>query len=186
MFLQPDVESVRVVYEDRVVYSRQGVSGHLADVLSLPDEGLTDRELIFEFYDSRQELLKLESIIVLTGDEEIDWPSISISTAMKNLDETQEIAVELRLVNGDVFTLAGDVRYLFSTHIGWSKGERRRWEIDPARREQALEDRYVVPEESPLLGLYAGADISHGKFVKTIHDQQLIYRGDWADPIRLH
>ena len=56
---------------------------------------------------------------------------------------------------------------------------------DPARREQSLEDRYVVPEDSPLLGLYAGADISYGKFVKTIHDQKLIYRGDWADPIRL-
>ena len=186
MFLQPDVESVRVVYEDRVVYSREGVpAGHLADVLSFPGEDLTDRELIFEFYDSRQELLKLESIIVLTGDEDIEWPSISISTAMRDLDESPEIAVELRLVNGDVFTLAGDVRYLFSTHIGWEKGERRRWEIDPTKPDQSLEDRYVVPEESPLLGLYAGVDISYGKFVKTIHDQQLIYRGDWADPIRL-
>ncbi len=186
MFLQPDVESVRVVYRDRVVYSQEGVAaGHLADVLSFSGEGLTDRELIFEFYDSRQELLKLESIIVLTGDEEIEWPSISISTDMKNLDEGPEIAVELRLVNGEVFTLEGDARYLFSTHIGWEKGERRRWEIDPARREQSLEDRFVVPEESPLLGLYAGVDISYGKFVKTIHDQQLIYRGDWADPIRL-
>jgi hypothetical protein len=105
---------------------------------------------------------------------------------MKDLDESPEIAVELRLVNGDVFTLAGEVRYLFSTHIGWERGERRRWEIDPTKREQSLEDRYVVPEESPLLGLYAGADISYGKFVKTLHDQKLIYRGNWADPIRLH
>ena len=78
-----------------------------------------------------------------------------------------------------------EARYLFSTHIGWEKGERRRWEVDPARREQSLEDRYVIPAESPLLGLYAGADISYGKFVKTIHDQHLLYRGDWADPIRL-
>jgi hypothetical protein len=48
-----------------------------------------------------------------------------------------------------------------------------------------MTDSYVYPVESPLLGLYAGAEVSYGKFVKTIHDQQLIYRGTWADPIRL-
>jgi hypothetical protein len=48
-----------------------------------------------------------------------------------------------------------------------------------------MTDSYDIPEESPLLGLYVGTEISYGKFVKTIHDEQLIYRGSWADPIRI-
>ena len=53
-------------------------------------------------------------------------------------------------------------------------------------KDQTLTDSYVIPDESPLLGLYAGTEISSGKFVKTIHDEHLIYRGTWADPIRLN
>ncbi len=75
---------------------------------------------------------------------------------------------------------------MYSTHIGWSRGERRRWAIDPTVKRQAMTDSYVVPNESPVVGLYVGADISYGKFVKTIHDEHLIYRGSWADSIRIH
>ena len=83
------------------------------------------------------------------------------------------------------FTLSDEVRYQFATHIGWSRGEQRRWTIDPSQQKLAMKDSYTLPKESPVLGLYAGMEISYGKFVKTIHDQHLVYRGDWADPIRL-
>ncbi|MGB5716767.1 MAG: glycoside hydrolase family 2 TIM barrel-domain containing protein [Gammaproteobacteria bacterium] len=186
MFLQPEVKSLRVVYKDTIVYSRDDLSnGYLKDSISFAGQGLTDRELIFEFYDADQELLKLESIIVLTSDKEVEWPKVAIATKMKNLEENPKVTVDLRLENGSVFTLSDEVRYLFSTHVGWSRGEQRRWAVDPALPNQTMTDGYVFPDESPLLGLYAGTEISYGKFVKTIHDQHLIYRGNWADPIRL-
>ena len=122
---------------------------------------------------------------MLTSDKEVEWPEVSIETTMKNLDENPQIAVKLRLKNDSVFTMGDEVRYHFSTHIGWSRGERRRWAVDPAQQSQTFSDSYVVPGDSPLVGLYAGMEISYGRFVKTIHDQHLIYRGTWADPIRL-
>ena len=48
-----------------------------------------------------------------------------------------------------------------------------------------MTDSYTLPDESPVLGLYAGTKISFGKFSKTIYAQHLIYRGTWADPIRI-
>ena len=186
MFLQPKVKSVRVIDHDNIVYTQNDLSnGYLTDSISFAGQGLSDRELIFEFYDDNQELLKLESIIVLTSDKEVEWPKIKIVTAMKNLEGNPKITVGLQLENGSVFTLTDEVRYHFSTHVGWSRGERRRWKVDPALPTQTKTDSYVYPAESPLLGLYVGTEISYGKFVKTIHDQQLIYRGTWADPIRL-
>lgn len=186
MFLQPAVKSVRVIYHDSIVYSRDDISNnYLKDSISFAGQGLRDRELVFEFYDKDQELLKLESIIILTSNKEVEWPKVTIATEMQNLEDSPQVTVELQLENGSVFTLANEVRYLFTTHVGWSRGEQRRWTIDPALQDQTTTDSYTFPEESPLLGLYVGTEISHGKFVKTIHDQHLVYRGTWADPIRL-
>jgi hypothetical protein len=186
MFLLPEVTGVRVVYRDRVVYERNELKdGYLKDVLSFAGEGLTDREMIFEFYDGNGKLLKLESIIVLTSDEEVQWPKLTITTPIADLQENPEMTMELQLENGSVFSLADEVRYMYATHMGWSRGERRRCVVDRSLPAQTMTDRYVYPAESPVIGLYAGTEITYGKFKKTIHDEQLIYRGTWADPIRV-
>ncbi len=186
IFFQPEVKSIRVVYQDNIVYSQKNISNnYLEDSISFPGEGLKDRELIFEFYDKNEELVKLESIIVLTAENELEWPKITMTTEINNLDESGKVIVELKLENNSLFNLSKEVRYMFSAHIGWSRGERRQWTIEPDLQSQVITDSYIVPDESPLLGLYAGTEISYGKFVKTIHDEHLIYRGNWADPIRL-
>lgn len=185
-FLQDNVAGMRVIYQDRIVYSRDTISSnHFVGSLLFPGENLTDRELIFEFYDRNGSLLKLESVIVLTGESEIRWPSVSVTTGMKDLDEGKTVRIELSVRNGDVFTLGDRVRYIFAPHIGWNPGEKRQWMIDPAKREQMFQDSFSIPDESPLLGLSAGVDIRYGKFVKTIYDSKIIYRGNWADPIRI-
>jgi len=187
IFLQADVASMKVVHNDKVIYVQQELSGgYFDDVISFAGESLADRELIFEFYDKNQALLKLESIVVLTANEVVQWPTLTVSTSMANLEDQQEVPISITLENHSVFTLKNEVRYMYSTHIGWSRGERRRWAIDPIVKRQAMTDSYVVPNESPVVGLYVGADISYGKFVKTIHDEHLIYRGSWADSIRIH
>jgi hypothetical protein len=186
VFLRDAVASMKVIYHDRIVYSRDAFASNLlVDSISFPGEALTDRELVFEFYDRGGSLLKLESIIVLTGESEIQWPTVSLNTEMKDINEGKTIRIELSVRNGDVFTLGDQARYLFSPHIGWTPGEKRQRKIDPARKEQTFQDTYSIPEECPLLGLYAGVDISFGKFVKTIYDHKFVYRGHWADPIRL-
>jgi hypothetical protein len=186
IFFQPDVASIRVIYQDSTVYSKNNITtNYLNDSLSFAGQGLRDCELVFEFYNKNQELVKIENIILLTGDTVIEWPKVTVSTTLKNLEDNHQVAVEINIVNDTVFSLGGVVRYLFSTHIGWSKGERREWKIDPAKKNMNMTDSYAYPENSPLLGLYAGTEITYGKFVKTIYDQKLIYRGTWADSIRL-
>ena len=185
-FLQEDVDSLRVIHKDRIIYSQDELTGtHFEDTIRFADKGLTDRELVFEFYDKEGELLKLEVIIVLTGDDDIVWPTLTIDSPITDLDEQQDVAVSLTLKDPGPFEFSSDVRYMWATHIGWSRGERRRWRIDASLESQAMSDSYALPTESPVLGLYAGTEITYGKFTKTIHDEKLIYRGDWADPIRV-
>jgi hypothetical protein len=186
IFLQNNVAGMRVIYGDRVVFASKTIaSNHFVDRITFAGDSLTDRELVFEFYDANGSLLKNECIIVLTGESEIQWPAISISTGMKNLDEGKTIQVEVSVKNGGVFTLGDRVRTIFSPHIGWNPGEKRQRETDPVKREQTFQDSYIIPDDSPLLGLSAGMDIRYGKFMKTICDKKIIYRGNWADPIRI-
>ena len=186
IFFQPDVKSMRVIYHDIVVYSKENISNnYLTDSISFEDEELKDRELVFEFYDGNNNLLKLENIIVLTGKDDIEWPVITITSDMNNIEESKNITIELQVENNSVFTLSDEARYMYSTHIGWSRGERRKWDIQKDLTNQKMTDSFIIPDESPLLGLYAGLEISFGKFVKIIHDEHLIYRGNWADPIRV-
>ena len=186
IFLQPDVNSMRVIYKDRVIYSKDNIAeSHLADTISFAGQGLTDRELIFEFYDKNSALLKLEGIVILTDENDIEWPTVTFTSEMTDLNDSPTITTQLALTNNDIFTLSDEVRYLYAVHIGWSRGEQKRWAIDPNIATQTLTDTYEIPEQSPVLGLYVGTEIRYGKFVKTIHDEQLIYRGDWADPIRV-
>ena len=44
---------------------------------------------------------------------------------------------------------------------------------------------FKLPGDCFVLGLYAGADIRYGKFTKTNYAQKFLFRGNWADPIRI-
>ncbi len=187
VFLRNGVKRLRVVDRDRVVFERDNLTGgHFSGTLSFPGEALQDRDLVFEFSDASGKPLKLETVLVLTGPEPIRWPSLEIRTAAGELPAGGELAFDVTLENDSVLQLEGELRYVLAPHLGWERGEKRRAPLDPSRKEQVIHDVYRVPGASPVLGVYAGASFRFGKFVKTIDAQRFLYRGSWADPIRLH
>ncbi len=186
VFPQDDVVRLRVVDRDRVVFESASLpKGYFAGELSFAGEGLADRELVFEFYDAAGRLLKLETLVILTGKDPLVWPTLELRTAARELAQDRELAIDVTLKNDSALTLGSELRYVFAPHQGWARGEKRRAAIDPAQKQQVIHDVYRVPDASPVLGLYAGADVRYGKFVSTIYDQKFVYRGTWADPIRL-
>jgi hypothetical protein len=186
IFLQDDVARLRVISRDKILLESGPLAGgYFSGALSFAGEDLTDRELVFELYDKLGALLKIETLIVLTGPDPIEWPTLAIRTALKDLDDGPDLAIELVVKNRAPFTLGSELRYLYSHHKGWEPGPERRFTLDPSKNAQTFKDVYRVPGESPVMAVYAGAEVRYGKFVKTIYDQRFIYRGNWADPIRL-
>ncbi|MCX6120114.1 MAG: hypothetical protein NTX44_00640 [Ignavibacteriales bacterium] len=186
LFCQNDIAKIKIVYHDKIIYEgKPNSDGYISDNISFAGDPLKDRELVFECYDKNDNLIKVETIIVLTGKDEIQWPTLDIKTGIKDLNESENIKIELSLKNGAIFTLGNEVRDAFSHHKGWEPGPQRSITIDPAKKEQTVTDSYTIPRESLILAIYAGADIRYGKFKKTIYNQKFIYRGTWADPIRV-
>ena len=185
-FLGPEIKRFRVVYQDAVILeAAPDAHGYLSGRLSFAGEELKDRELVFESYDARGRLLKVESVVVLTGKEPIVWPTLQLRTAVTDLEKTTEIPVEYTLTNNGAFSLASDLRYVFAPHKAWEPGETHQHTLDPKQKQQSFTDTFKLPGDCFVLGLYAGADIRHGKFIRTIYAEKFLFRGAWADPIRL-
>jgi len=185
-FCQPNVRKLRLVHEDRILRElAPDKHGHAAASLSFRGEGLKDRELVIEAYDARGSLLKVETIIVLTGSEPVRWPTLELRVRAADLENIREIPVEVSLHNDSPFTLGGEVRYAFSHHKGWDRAEARTKRIDPNLKHASFSDAYQLPDDAPMLAVYAGAEARFGKFSTTIHAHRYLYRGTWADPIRI-
>ena len=186
IFAQPDVKKLRVIYNDNILLeAAPDARGYYAGKLSFADEGLKDREFVFEFYDARGRLLKYESIIALTGKDPIQWPTLELRSPATTLENTKDVAMEVEVKNDSPFTLSPVLRYSFAPHKGWNRAEDHTAPLDPKLKDQTFSATYAVPDESVILALYAGADIRYGKFVKTLYAHKYLYRGNWADPIRV-
>jgi hypothetical protein len=185
-FLGPEVKRFRAVYQDAVIWeATPDAHGYLSGKLSFSGEDLKDRELIFESYNAEGRLLKVESIVVLTGKEPIVWPTLEVRTPVTDLDKAKEVPVEFRLTNNTVFSLESRLRYVFAPLHGWEPGETYQRVIDPKLKQQSVSETFKLPGDCIVLGLYAGTDIRYGKFTKTIYAQKFLFRGNWADPIRI-
>jgi hypothetical protein len=186
MFCQSTVKKVRVVYLDGVrLEAKPDARGYLSAKLSFAGEELKDRELVFESYDAKGQLLKVEVIVVLTGKDPIQWPTLELRTEAGPLEPAKPIGIELKLKNNTVFQVDEDLRIAFSHHKGWDRADTRTRRLDPTQKEQSLTDTYQVPANCPVLAIYAGTDIRFGKFRKTIGTQTYLYPDTWADPLRV-
>jgi hypothetical protein len=185
-FLGPEVKRFRAVYQDAVIWeAAPDDHGYVSGKLLFAGEGLKDRELVFESYNAQGRMLKVESVVVLTGKEPIVWPTLEVRTPVTDLDKAKEVPVEFRLTNNTVFSLESELRYVFAPHHGWEPGETYQRAIDPKLKQQSVSETFKLPGDCIVLGLYAGTDIRYGKFTKTIYAQKFLFRGNWADPIRI-
>lgn len=184
IFCQADVRRVRVVHLDRVLQElRPDAHGHCRGTLAFDGEPLRDRELTFEALDARGRVLKVETVVVLTGPEALTWPTLELTTPVQDLQGVTTVPVTVTLRALGPFTGSGDLRLAASPHRGWDRGESRRIPLGPP--EHPLQSTFAVPEGSPMLALYAGVDVRFGKFVRTLGAHRYLYPGRWADPLRI-
>jgi hypothetical protein len=151
----------------------------------MPPRDPTFWELVVEAYDAQGRLLKTESIIVLTGDAPVEWPTLELRSSVTDLEVSRRVPVEIQVTNKGTFSLGDELRVAFAPHLGWERGEAHARRLDPKAADQSITDSFEVPANSPLLAIFAGADFRYGKFVKTISARRFVYPGTGADPLRV-
>jgi hypothetical protein len=184
-YLSNQVTRAKIIHNDKVIFDKQISTYHFTGEIEFDEQSITDRELIIEFYNKEGKLLKWEAIMILTTKDTIDLPEIRLVVNTNDLNKGNVINAEITVRNDTVFELDNNLRYVFSHHEGWDPGEHRTKLIDTNKAEYSFWDSYKYSEKCLVMTVGAGLDIKYGKFVKRIYDQKIIYRGDWADPIKV-
>lgn len=185
VYMGIEASQIKVIYNDKVIYNKKTSTYYFTDEIDFNEEGITDRELIFEFYNDNGELLKWESIMILTAKNKIILPTIELAFNETDISKTDSIIATFTIKNDTIFELNNEFRSIFSHHEGWNPGVHHTDKINYEEAVIEITKQFKPSENCQVLNVGAGIDIKYGKFVKRIHNEKLLYRDNWADPIKV-
>uniref|UniRef100_UPI003D18FD0F Glycoside hydrolase family 2 catalytic domain-containing protein n=1 Tax=Labilibaculum antarcticum TaxID=1717717 RepID=UPI003D18FD0F len=187
LYNDKDVKKVVVKFRDKVIYSKNITSeGYMADELTIDPVGIEDMELAFEFYDSDNKIIKNESINILASKTAFELPELTIEvTPEKDLNEGKIASIKTKIETSENFTLLDDLKISYNTHLGWAIGSQASVSISDQLDKKIItsENFFNIPDNCWVVNASAGISVRYGKFTFKIHDQKIIYRGDWAKEV---
>jgi hypothetical protein len=187
LYNDKDVKKVMVKYLDKVIYSKAISSeGYFADQLAIDPVGIQDMELAFEFYDKDNKQIKNESINILASKTAIELPKLAIEvTPGKDLNEGKIASIKTKIETKENFKLVGDLKVSYNTHLGWEIGPQATVSIKDQSDKKVItsENFFNIPDNCWIVNASAGISVQYGKFIFRIHDQKIIFRGNWADEV---
>ncbi len=187
LFNTNDVKKVVVKYLDEVIYDKNITNeGYFADQLKIDPDGIEDMELAFEFYDVDNNIIKNESIMILASKSPFELPKLTIEvTPGKDLNEGKIGSIKTKIETKENFKLVGELKLSYNTHLGWDVGPQASISITDQLNNKTItaENFFNIPDNCWVVNASAGVFVQYGKFIFKIHDQKIIYRGDWAKEV---
>ena len=179
-----EVKKVVVKFLDQVIYSKNISSeGYFADQLTIDPVGIEDMELAFEFYDKDNKIIKNESINILASKTAFELPKLTIEvTPGTDLNEGKIASIKTTIETKEKFRLLGDLKVSYNTHLGWEVGPQASVSIKDQLDKKLItcENFFTIPDNCWIVNASAGISVQYGKFIFRIHDQKIIFRGNWA------
>lgn len=187
LFNDKDIKKVVIKYLDKVIYSKAvNNEGYFADQVTINPNGIEDMELAFEFYDKNGKIIKTESIQILASKTAFELPKLTIEvTPGKDLNEGKIASIKTKIETRENFKLLGDLHVSYNTHIGWEVGPQASIPIKDQADKKTIntENFFTIPDNCWIVNASAGIGVQYGKFIFRIHDQKIIYRGNWASEV---
>ncbi len=187
LYTDKETKKVVVKLNDKVLYSKNITKeGYFADQLALAPKGIEDMDLLFEFYNKDNKLIKTESILILDAEKPFELPKLSIEvTPDKDLNAGKIGSIKTNIETKENFKLIDDLRVSFNTHLGWEVGPQATVSIKDQLYKKTIstENFFAIPDNCWIVNASAGVTVQYGKFTFKIHDQKLIFRGDWAKEV---
>jgi hypothetical protein len=187
LYNDKDVKKVVVKFRDKVIYSKNITKeGYFADQLTIDPVGIEDMELAFEFYDKDNQIIKNESINILASKTVFELPVLTIEvTPNKDLNDGKIASIKTKIETNENFKLVGDLKMSYNTHLGWAIGSQASVSINDQLDKKTItaENFFNIPDNCWIVNASAGISVQYGKFIFKIHDQKIIYRGEWAKEV---
>ncbi len=184
LYNDKEVKKVVVKFLDKVIYSKNISSeGYFAGQLTIDPAGIEDMELAFEFYDKDNNIIKNESINILASKTAFELPKLTIEVIPgTDLNDCKIASIKTKIETSEKFKLTGDLKISYNTHLGWEVGPQASVSIKDQSDKKIItcENFFTIPDNCWVVNASAGVAVQYGKFIFRIHDQKIIFRGDWA------
>ena len=186
LYTDKDAKKVVVKVNDKIIFTGDIVKeGYFAGQLKLELKGIEDVELAFEFFDKDNKSIKTESILILASNTAFELPELTLEVTPDDLNAGKSATVKTKIVMKENFKLSGDLKVSYNTHIGWEVGPQASVSLTDQSDKKIIlsQSTFDIPDNCHVVNASAGIALQYGKFIFRIHDQKLIYRGDWAKEV---
>jgi len=126
-------------------------------------------------------VVKTESIFTLLSKEPVQLPKLTITVTPDDLANGKKCDMKIAITDLGDFKIQGDVRYNFNFHMGWDAGPEGNLPLKDNKL--SFEVSNPIPENCWVLVPSAGVTVSYGKYYLRLHDQKMIFRGNWYEGI---
>jgi hypothetical protein len=116
----------------------------------------------------------------------VNLPVFTIDvTPSEDLDKAKICKMKIRIADLGDFKIASDVRYNFNHHIGWQAGKEGDLKLGDLKnkKEIMLEEQAEIDDKCWIMTVSAGVSVKYGKVTLRLHDQKLLFRGNWYEGI---
>jgi len=187
LYTDKDVKKIVVKLHDKIIFSNNiSKEGYFVGQITVDPKGIEDMELAFEFYNKDNKLIKTESILVLASATVFELPKLTIEvTPGSDLNAGKIASVKTTIETKENFKLVDDLRVSFNTHLGWEVGPQATVSLKDQLDKKTIssESFFHIPDDCHVVNASAGVSVQYGKFVFRIHDQKIVFRGDWAKEV---
>lgn len=125
--------------------------------------------------------------MILASDSVIELPKLTIEvTPDKDLNQGKIASVKTKIETNTNFKLADNLRVSYNTHLGWEVGPQATISIKEQADKKIIENEsfFTIPDKCWIVNASAGVVVQYGKCSFRIHDQKIIFRGNWAQPLQ--
>jgi hypothetical protein len=131
-------------------------------------------------------MIKTESIQILASRAPFALPELRIDTTpQRDLNDAPKASIRTTIRNQKNFKIVDDLTVSFNTHLGWEIGPQASVSLRDQLDQEVMraETSFAIPDNCWVVNASAGVAVQYGKFRFRIHDQKIVFRGDWAEEI---
>jgi len=169
------VKRIEIFLDNEQVYQRQPVNGYLLDTLLFEVQDIKDVTLVFNCYDTENNLVKSEEKSILITAKELALPSIQISIANSDFWQSGYADVDYQVNKSPVFTNSSRLDYIFYPHVGFNYGDKFQRTL-PADDQVNFTSHHAFAANVNVFTVGAAFDVTYNSFRKRIVNQLTLSR----------
>jgi len=176
IFLNDTIKRIDVMLDSNLICQWETADDYLTDTLVFDTQEIKDQVLVFNCYDTNNNLIKSEEKSILITADELDLPDIQITTN-DDFWQTGSLEVTYQINKSDAFTTDTKLSYIYYPHVGWDYGQKFMMTM-PSGQQVTVTRRHAINSNVNVFTVGAAFDISYKSFRKRVYNQMTLTRSD--------